>query len=181
MISDGDLKKGLMTLNIIWFAMLILLAIYLFVGLQVAENLRTSLDSDTFTILKSILYILAFITLVVTRYIRKFLLSPKGSNKVATQNTRYPIQHPAVGKYATAMIVAWAMSESIGIYGLMLFYLGACRRIRLIPGTENEHDGFGSRHPIRLPFPNRARSYDEATRRVCRHLFIDVSSLYAVA
>jgi hypothetical protein len=124
MISDGGLKKGLMTLNIIWFALLISLAIYLFVGLQVAENLRTSLDSDTFTILKYTLYILVFITLVVTRYIRKFLLSPKGSNEVATQDTRYPNQHPAVGKYTTAMILTWAMSESIGIYGLILFFLG---------------------------------------------------------
>jgi hypothetical protein len=32
-------------------------------------------------------------------------------------------QHPAAAKYTTALVVAMALSESIGIYGLVLFFL----------------------------------------------------------
>jgi hypothetical protein len=123
-ISDEEIKKGLMTLNIIWCAMLISLAIYLFVGLQVAGNLRTSLGADTYAIVRLFLYILAFVTLIAIRYVRKLLLSAKGSNQQRSASGRYPIQNPAIGKYVSAMIVAWAMSEGIGIYGLVLFFLG---------------------------------------------------------
>jgi F0F1-type ATP synthase membrane subunit c/vacuolar-type H+-ATPase subunit K len=120
MITDEELGKGLLTLKVIWFAMLVSLAIYLFVGLQVATNLQVSLNKDTFAVLKWVFYALAFVTLIITRYIRRLILSARGQNRPATQ--RY--QHPVIQKYATAMIIAWALSESIGIYGLVLFFLG---------------------------------------------------------
>ncbi len=124
MISDEEVKKGLMTLNIIWSAMLFSLAIYLFVGLQVGDNIRTSLGAATLAALRSVLYIVAFVILIATRYVRKFLLSAKGSNKQAAPSKSNPIQHPALGRYTAAMIIALAMSESIGIFGLVLFFLG---------------------------------------------------------
>ena len=123
-MSDEEIGKGLMTLNIIWFAMLVSLAIYLFVGLHVSGNLEGSMDQDTFATLKYSLYIVTFITLIITRYVRKLILSAKGGCKQAANNSRSLGQNPAFQKYATASIVAWAMSESIGIYGLVLFFLG---------------------------------------------------------
>jgi hypothetical protein len=120
MITDQELGKGLLTLKMIWFAMLVSLAIYVFVGLQVATILQISMNGDTFDILKSVLYVVAFVTLIITRSIRKLILSAKGQYRPATQS----YQHPVLQKYTTAMIVAWALSESIGIYGLVLFLLG---------------------------------------------------------
>ncbi len=120
MITDQEFNKGLLTLQVKWFAMLMSLAIYLFVGLQVATKLQVSMNDDTFAILKTVLYIVAFVTVIFARYIRKFFLSAKGQFK---QPIRIA-QHPALQKYSTAMIVALAMSESIGIYGLVLFILG---------------------------------------------------------
>jgi len=124
MRSDEEFGKGLVTLNIIWFAMLVSLAIYLFVGLHVSENLEGSKDQDAFATLKYSLYIVAFITLIITRYVRKLILSVKGGFKQAAKNSRSLGQNPVIQKYATASIVSWAMSESIGIYGLVLFFLG---------------------------------------------------------
>ena len=33
---------------------------------------------------------------------------------------------------------------------VLILRLGACRRIRLIPGTENDHDGLRFKHPMRF-------------------------------
>jgi hypothetical protein len=120
MIANEEIEKGLLTLKMIWFAMLASLAIYLFVGLQIAANLQVSLNEDTFAVLKWVLYVIAFLTLIITRSLKKLILSAKGQPKTATQVYR----HPVIQKYATAMIITWALSESIGIYGLVLFFLG---------------------------------------------------------
>jgi hypothetical protein len=123
-ISDEEAKKGLMTLNMIWFAMLFSMAVYLFVGIQAAGNLQTSMSPDTLTIAKSVLYLFAIVVLVGTRYVKKILLSAKDKSKQATLSDANPIQRPALRKYTTVMMIAWAMSESIGICGLIIFFLG---------------------------------------------------------
>jgi hypothetical protein len=61
MIANEEIDKGLLTLKMIWFAMLASLAIYLFVGLQIAANLQVSLNEDTFAVLKWVLYVIAFL------------------------------------------------------------------------------------------------------------------------
>jgi F0F1-type ATP synthase membrane subunit c/vacuolar-type H+-ATPase subunit K len=124
MISDEEVKRGLMTLNIIWFSIFISLVVYLFVGIMVKENVQTSMDAAAFTTLKSILYGIAAVTLIVTRFVRKFVLSAKGGNKQVAQKAEARTQHPALAKYTTAMIVSLAMTESVGIYGLVLFFIG---------------------------------------------------------
>ena len=44
MMTNQELDKGVLTLKLIWSAMLLSLAIYLFVGLQVVDNVRSSMD-----------------------------------------------------------------------------------------------------------------------------------------
>jgi hypothetical protein len=119
-ISEQEPDKRLMTLRIIWFAMLTSLAVYWFVGIQVGTNVKSSVNEDTFGILRTVLYALAFAILIATRYIRKLILSGKSQVSPETQ----VLKHPALQKYSAATIVALAMSESIGIYGLILCFLG---------------------------------------------------------
>ena len=59
MMTDQELNKGLLTLKIIWSAMLMSLAVYLFVGLQIAANVQSSMTDETFGVLKTVLYIIA--------------------------------------------------------------------------------------------------------------------------
>jgi uncharacterized membrane protein len=120
MIAEQELDKGLLTLKMIWFSMLVSLGIYLFLGRWAQVNLNTSIKEDTFAMLRTILYIVSFVTLFVTRYFRKFILSGKSQRWRPAQAS----QHPILQKYSTATIVALAMSESIGLYGLVLFFLG---------------------------------------------------------
>ena len=120
MIKDEELKKGLLTLKVIWFAMLGALAIYLLIGLRIAANLQPSMGKSTFSILKTVLYLFTVFILIITNYIRKRILSAKGQHRQATQS----LEHSGLQRYTTAMIVAWALSECIGILGLVLFFLG---------------------------------------------------------
>jgi F0F1-type ATP synthase membrane subunit c/vacuolar-type H+-ATPase subunit K len=128
MIKEEELSKGLLTLRVIWLGMLGSLAIYLFIGLQIATNLKASTDESTYAVLKPVLYIFTFVVLIITGYMKKHMLSPKGQHRQATQSFQHPtirsFQHPALQNYANAMILAWALSESIGIFGLALFLLG---------------------------------------------------------
>ncbi len=120
MITEQELDKQLMTLRIIWFAMLMSLAVYLFAGIQVGTDVQPPINEDTFGILRTVLYVMAFAILIATRYIRKLVLSGKSQVNQPVQG----LKHPVLQKYSAATIVALAMSESIGIYGLILFFLG---------------------------------------------------------
>ena len=120
MIADQELDKGLLTLKIIWFAMLMSLVIYLFLGFYLGANFGPLMKEDVFGILRTLFYVVSFITLIATWYIRKLFLSGKGQYHQSSQT----LQHPALQRYTTATIVALALSESIGIYGLVLFFLG---------------------------------------------------------
>ena len=123
MITDQELDKGLLTMKIIWFALLMSLIIYLFVGLYAEPSVRSPIGKDAFATIRIVFYVVTFITLIATRYVRRRILSRKGIYQKPTETS----QHPALQRYFIAMIVATAMSESIGIYGLILFFLGKNR------------------------------------------------------
>jgi hypothetical protein len=110
-MTDEEIDKGLLILRVIWCALLASLAIYAFAGLQVAANMQVQLNQDMLDMLRKFFYALAGVTLIITRYIRKFVLSAGGRAGPATQSYHSPV----LQKYATAMIIAWALSESIGI------------------------------------------------------------------
>ena len=120
MITEQELNRRLMTLRIIWFALLMSLAVYLFVGFRVGTNLQSLVNEDTSGILRTVLYAAAFAILIATRYIRKLIMSGKSQVSQPAQ----ALEHLTLQKYSAATIVALAMSESIGIYGLILFFLG---------------------------------------------------------
>ncbi len=123
MITDEELDKELLRLRVIWFGMLGSLVIYLIIGLQIGTNIQASMDKSTFGVLKTLLYLFTLVIIVMTRYIKKFILSGK-------DQFGQPIQNPqplTLQKYTTVMIVAWALLECIGIFGLVLFLLGKNR------------------------------------------------------
>jgi hypothetical protein len=75
---------------------------------------------DTFEIIKTVFYTVGFVTLIFTRFIKKWVLPGKAQpGQPAPASLR-----PLLQKYTTAMIIALAMSERIGVYGLVLFFMG---------------------------------------------------------
>ncbi len=120
MIAEPEFEQGPRALKLIWFAMLVSLTIYLFVGLYVGPDLRPSMSQETQDLFRPVLYGFAFITVILSRYIRKLIMSGKGRREPPGQVSRQSVFQ----RYSAATIVAFAMSESIGIYGLVLFFLG---------------------------------------------------------
>lgn len=120
MITDEEINKGLSILKMIWFAMLAALCILLIVGLQVGENLQSSMDQESLGIVKWVLYGVAFVNLIVSRFIRRIVLSVGLRNATEARSYQYPVMQ----KYTVASIIAWALSVSVGIDGLVLFFLG---------------------------------------------------------
>ena len=120
MINDIELGKRLLALKIIWIVIFISLAIYLFIGLQFIKEMQISVDDKAIVIIKPVLYVLAFITFIMTGIFRKFLLSVKKQQVQTGDN----YQENIIQKYTVAVIASLALSESIGIYGLVLFFLG---------------------------------------------------------
>jgi hypothetical protein len=66
-------------------------------------------------ILRGVLYGIAVIELFIARFLRRHMLR--------REEGEVPVRI-ALGKYATAVIVSLALSESVAIYGLVLFILG---------------------------------------------------------
>ncbi len=119
-MTEQGLDKRLMTLRIIWFAMLVSLGIYLFIGIQVGTSVQSSIHEETFAILRTALYVMAIAILIATKYVRKLIMSGRSQVSQPAQ----AVEHLALQKYSATTIVALAMSESIGVYGLILFFLG---------------------------------------------------------
>ena len=120
MITDEELGRELLKLKVIWFGMLGALVIYLFIGLRIAPNIQVSMDKSTFGVIKTVLYLFTLIIIVITRYVSRFIRSGKGQYGQAPQN----FQPLTLQKYTTAIIAAWALLECIGIFGLVLYFLG---------------------------------------------------------
>jgi F0F1-type ATP synthase membrane subunit c/vacuolar-type H+-ATPase subunit K len=121
MITEQELNKGMTTLKSIWFALFASLTLYvLSAPLLIKSSAKTTFSPEAYNTLRLILFGAALATLAATWYVRKYLLSAKAAAKPAK---RMP-NHPAVARYTSSMMVAMGMSESIGIYGFILYILG---------------------------------------------------------
>jgi len=120
MIDDQSLDKEMKTLKLIFFSMVFSLAVYLYVGLAVIKSPQQTMDNAALGTLRAVLYGLALIILFITKPARKFLL---GRRSLGIQQTG-PAQHPVIQKYMQTLIIAAAMTECIGIFGLVLYILG---------------------------------------------------------
>jgi drug/metabolite transporter (DMT)-like permease len=119
-MTEQELDKRLMTLRIIWFALLMSLGVYLLVAIQFGTNVQSSINEEALGIRRTVLYAMAFAIFIATRYVRKLIMSGKNQVSQPAQS----LEQLALQKYSAATIVALAMSESIGISGLILFSLG---------------------------------------------------------
>ena len=116
------LMSGWRVVLVIWGAILASLGVYLIICLNIGTALQVNIAPDfPITTVKYALFGVACATIVVVYVLRKFLLSSAGSAINSTQTTS--AQHPAIAKYTTAVVITSALLESIGIYGVVLFFL----------------------------------------------------------
>jgi hypothetical protein len=125
--QEKAIEKGLLTLWIIWAAIMGSLLIYVFFCHQFGDEIRRDMGENfPLPLMRNILYGIAIIMLFLTHFFKRFLLGGtfSGALSKSVKSGPHSNQPPFLAKYATALIVSLALSESIGIYGFVLFLLG---------------------------------------------------------
>jgi len=120
-------EKGFRVLWIIWAAMLGSLFIYVVICHQWGDQLRPTMSPNfPLDVMRNILYGIALVTLLLTHFVRKLILHRRAGapQPVSSHAPRMTSQPTPLARYSIAMIVSLALSESIGIYGFVLFVLG---------------------------------------------------------
>jgi hypothetical protein len=118
MLTGQELEKGVSMLKMIWGALAASLLAYIFLAPMMLETSQVNFPPEAYDTLRKALYSIAFVTLALSWFVRRMVLAASAPKKTKSR------QHPAIQRYTTAMIIALAMSEAIGIYGLILFLLG---------------------------------------------------------
>ena len=125
--QKGTVENKLLVMWIIWGAMVGSLVIYIVICNLIGDKVRRPMGPEfPLALLRNILFGIGIVALISTHFIRKFMLGKKsGGPGPAAPSPPSPQDQPTVyAKYTTAMIISLALCESVGIYGLILFFLG---------------------------------------------------------
>lgn len=112
-----DLEKSWKTIYLIWIAMLIVLFVYMLVGLSLEDKIDLSVDKGVVNVLRYIIYFLSGVVVFSIKYVRKYILNSKSTNKNVYS------EDPAVFTYLKATITSLAMAEFVALLGLVLFLI----------------------------------------------------------
>jgi hypothetical protein len=118
------LKKGIRRLWFIWGSMILSLFVYVKIGPLLEPNTLFLPGDDYFIyILKISLYCISAVLLASSLYVRHLIMTRKSENQESMyiQRAEKTNSHPAVIKYGTAVTISLAFSESVGIFGFVLF------------------------------------------------------------
>jgi hypothetical protein len=126
--SEGNgkdvLRKGMHGIWVIWTVMLGSIAIYIIVCHLMAGRIDGNIGSNfPSRSLNYILYIISAVELVFGYWVRKVLLRARSGRQnriVARGASDLTI---ALEKYKRALILSLSIAESIGIYGVILFFM----------------------------------------------------------
>lgn len=128
-VQEKDaINKGMRTLWLIWAAMVGTLLIYVDVCHQLGEGLKDTVGPDVpVGLLRNIFFPLAAAELIMSYYLRRFWLKTRPEAARATMGKRTAtLNRPFfVIQYTTVVVISLALAESVGIYGFVLFQLGA--------------------------------------------------------
>lgn len=118
---NTEAKKQINIIRIIWASMLGTLAVYVLICYIFGDEIKSGISPDIpVGLIKNILIVVSAVELVAAGFIRKFML--RGRTQV---NPAFRTEASQIAKrYTAAVLVSLAISESIGIYGLVLFFIG---------------------------------------------------------
>jgi len=116
-----QIDKGFTKIMVIWIALIGSLLFYLIICKAVESQIQLSMEGPQLEVLKYALFGMSAMTLLGAYFFRKLML-----NKISLPAQGSSFQsdsHPAVGKYLIVIIIVMALSESVGIYGMVLFFI----------------------------------------------------------
>ncbi len=117
-----QLLGGYKVILVIWWAIFASLFIYLIVCRAIGDQLQ-NVDKANIPVdmIKYALWGVSISTLVAAHFLRRFLLRTRSTGLGSISSTA--VQHPAVARYTVAIIITMALLESIGIYGVVMFFI----------------------------------------------------------
>ncbi|MBN1473693.1 MAG: hypothetical protein JW914_03675 [Syntrophaceae bacterium] len=124
-------EKGMKTLWVIWAAMMLSLLIYFYIVYAFGEEIRKEImlptgDDLPLGLLRNIFYGVSVIVLFLGHFIRKWTIkNTRFSAQLYKDKKEFSNQPSYMIKYSVAIVASLAMSESIAIFGLVLFLIGA--------------------------------------------------------
>ena len=125
--QKGMVENKLLIMWIIWGAMVGSLVIYIVFCNLIGDQIQRPMGQGfPLVVLRNILLGISIIALIATHFIRKFILR-KSFGGPGSASTSQPLPQDLgkiYTKYTIAMIISLALCESVGIYGLVLFFLG---------------------------------------------------------
>lgn len=125
--EKGGNENRLLIFWFIWAGIFGSLSIYVLICHLAGDEIRQTVSPNfPLNLLRNVLYGVAIFTLLLTPFLRKFMLAGRsgGPGLLTSQPPLISNQSSPIAKYAIAMVVSLALSESIGIYGFVLFLLG---------------------------------------------------------
>jgi len=125
--EKSAIDTGIRVNWLIWSSMAVSLLIYIFLCHQLGEGVKAKGEIEVpIDLLRNIFFVVTAAVLITSYYLRRFML--KGRLRTARVSTLRELfiqkQPPFVRHYASIVILSLALSESIGIFGLLLFLLG---------------------------------------------------------
>lgn len=111
-ISEQQLQTDLVTAGIIRVASLMSLMALLVICHIYAEQIQIGLGEQQRVVIRTILYVVAILTFPMMKFVRHVTLRLQKNNK------------PPKSRYLLAITVSMLISESIGIYGFIMYVLG---------------------------------------------------------
>ncbi|MCP4353070.1 MAG: hypothetical protein GY795_47065 [Desulfobacterales bacterium] len=114
MILEKESGKSLVVTWIIWAAMFMSLAIYVLICHLIGDEIRSGsieVPASHIRLVKYILVAVSAAEVVIAYFIRRFMLT----RKVAATSLKE--------RYTSAVLISLAFSESIGIFGMVLYFV----------------------------------------------------------
>ena len=125
--NTESFEKGMMVTRIIWAGIFVCLFIYVIVcHAVVGGNFRSEVPDVPLDLIKNILFGASIILLFLAYFIRRRIVSvePGGAlNRPFGPSSTHNLAQ-FLPKYTAAILVSSALSEAVGIFGLVLFLLG---------------------------------------------------------
>ena len=136
MLSETDkksIKQGFLRIFIIWCALLLSLIAYLVIAHLIGDEIRKgTLNQMPIPLFRNTLVCISVVQIIIIVILRKKMLSKETLQKMGDRNTIASNQSPLITQYSIVTIISSALAETIGIYGLVLFFFGASMNLLYI-------------------------------------------------
>jgi hypothetical protein len=118
-------EKGIKTLWLIWAVGMLGLFAYLSIIYTLGEEITPTGKDLPLELLGNIFYGVSVIVLYLGHFIRTRITKDTSFSAQLFKNKTQLNQPLFLAKYNMAVVVSWAMAESVAIFGLVLFFIGA--------------------------------------------------------